>query len=486
MPESFNALLSEIAETASSAVHPAGPAVARRRGHQLAVRRRVAASVMSVVLLGGAGGLALALTGNHSTQPAPLTRSGTPTPSASSAPSSPSASASPSSSPTASASASTAPAGATGDLNTIVPGAWTPMSQFPFSSLKWKANMSQPVIHTMERQWFYSCYGPGTLAHLGASGYQEMTYTATLTGVYSSADQVMYYFTSTDAAAQALATIRNDYANCPELTTGTNGVAMTGALHLTEQLDGSYAWLHTYRTANGSPGSPADLASDNHEFFVQRGNVVEAVWFGGGPEIDSQFGDAGFLNSLNASMCVYGGTCPASKYPLATIITATGSTSLALGGNPIEFDVTVTNKSNDTIRNVAPVVSLAHCTCVNTPTAMMPNGVLQLWDTSSNAWKTVFYDAEGTGMDYLLSSSLNQVPGSDLSSGQSVSFKYRVRLDTASADTYLTGKYHVTNGTSAIDVTLVHPQPPNGTTPVPNQQIGDSPMASIPVTVTVN
>lgn len=489
MPESFDTLLSQIAESAATSVHPAGPTAARQRGHRLAMRRRAIVSVMSVILLGGGGGLAFALA-NHSGTPAPITHTGTPTPGTSSAPASPSPSGPPS--PTvsggASGSASATSSAVTGDLNTIVPGAWTPVSQFPFSFLNWKANMNQPAIHTADRQWFYTCFGSGTtLSHLGAVGYQEISYSATSSSAQApaGADQVMFFFPSATAAEQALTTVQHDYANCPEQKTGLNGVPMTGTVRQTEQLDGSYAWLHTFVTANGNPGDPADIATDNHEFFVQRGNVLELVWFGGGTEFDQQSEDLGFLNRLNAGMCVYGGTCPASAQPLTTTITAAGSTSLVVGGDPVEFDVTVTNNSNGTISNVTPIVSLSHCTCVNTPVPMMPSGVLQIWDTSGSAWKDVLYNREGSGMDYVMSSGAVQVPAFDLAAGQSVSFKYRVRLNPASANN-LSGQFHLTNGTSAIDVSLVHPQPQSGSIPAPNTWIGTTPAALIPVTVTVN
>lgn len=482
MPESFDILLSEIAETAGSTVHPSGAELARRRGHQLAVRRRVVASVMSVVLVCGVGGLAFGLTSGHSGAPAPVTHSVTPTLAAPSAPASPSASSSSSSSPSATASASAPTSTAiTGDLNTIVPGAWTPVSKFPYSWLKWKANPNQPSIYTSDRQWFYSC-GSGMLAHLGASGYQELSYTSTYSGTQSadSADQVLFFFPSTSAAEQALATVRNDYAHCPERTVGVNGVAITGTVQQTEELDGSYAWLHTYKTANGSPAVPADIAANNHEFFVQRGDVLEMVSFVSDTSITYQSGDLQFLNDLNAGLCVYGRKCPASATPLtAGVVSSSGSTSLALGGSWLEVGVTVTNNSNDTIRNISPIVSLGHCTCSNTPVSAIPNGTLQVMSPTSNSWQTVFYDAEGTGMDYLLSPSALQVPAFDLPAGESVKFDYRVQLKPASQQPKLTGPYRLTNGSSSIDVTLVHPT-------TGNEQIGTSPTASLPVTVTVS
>ena len=99
------------------------------------------------------------------------------------------------------------------------------MTQFP-GSLGWKAKLDQPSINTADRPWFYSCYqAGGTLAHLGASGYQEIPYSATYPGTRNvdRTDQVMFFFPSTAAAEQALATIQNDYAHCPEQAVDIGG-----------------------------------------------------------------------------------------------------------------------------------------------------------------------------------------------------------------------------------------------------------------------
>jgi hypothetical protein len=287
MPESFDTLLAEIAESAGWAVHPAGAAAARQRGHQRAVRRRFAATILSVVLLGGVGGLALALATLHSGVRTPVTHT---------------------------------PPTVTGDLDTIVPSAWTAVSQFPYSGLRWKAKKNQPVIHTSDRPWFYSCYGDGaTLTHLGASGYQEISYEATAQGVQDvdAADQVMFFFPSTHAAQEGLATIRQDYAQCAVETYGTaDATTITGVVSQTAELDGSYAWSHLLQRAGFQPVGgdvtlkPGDVPDTNHEFFVQRGDVIEMVWFGGEGSLANQVEDRAFLKSLSADMCVYGGKCP--------------------------------------------------------------------------------------------------------------------------------------------------------------------------------
>lgn len=474
MPESFLDLLSDIAQSASTSTNPAGADAARRRGHQRTVRKQMAAGVMAVALIGTSAGLALALAGNQGGAPKPITNSGTPTPNVSNTPAPPSTSPSPSNSP------SSIPGTVTGDLNTIVPGAWTQQSRFPVYPGGWTANMAQPVIYTAERQWFYSCHAADTLTHLGAKGYQEITYKSSLASTRVDADQVLFFFSSPAAALQAIGTIQDDYANCPRHATSVHGVPLTVTLRQTEQFEDGYAWVLTYRTAQGQSDAPANADTDNHEFFVQRGNVVEMVRFAGDETIDQQDNDLTFLAALESNLCVYGGQCPEVKNPLSATITANGSTTLHLGGSAIQFTVTVSNNSSDTLRNIAPIVSLGHCTCSNTPTGMMPLGQLQLRDASTGAWKTVFYDAEGTGMDYLLSSSIVQVPAFDLNAGQSATFTFQLRLDPASANK-LSGQYHLSNGTASINITLVHP-----VANAYNVQIGDSPTAALPVDIQIN
>lgn len=61
MPEDFDNLLSAIATSAGAAARPHGPDAARRRGGQRTLRRRLAVSAMSAVLLAGGIGTALAV-----------------------------------------------------------------------------------------------------------------------------------------------------------------------------------------------------------------------------------------------------------------------------------------------------------------------------------------------------------------------------------------------------------------------------------------
>jgi hypothetical protein len=491
MSENFDNLLSGIAQSAAASARAAGPAAARGRGRQRAVRRRATASVLSVALLAAAG-VAGVYTATHAGTPAPVTHSGTPTPtptvssSAVPAPPNPTGAHEAPASPTAAA--------VTGDLHTIVPRAWTPAEQFPFfSSEQWQASSAQPGTFTADRQWFYSCRTHSTLTHLGALGYQEKMYTSHESGDHEAgaaaeADQVLFFFPSTAAAQQALSTVEDDYAHCHELTTGVSGDSIKGTVQQTEQLDGGYAWLHSYTTANGdAPGDPADIAALNHEYFVQRGDVVELVWIGGDHAIDTSAGDLGFLNSLEAGLCVYGGNCPYTATPLKAGISAPGSATLVPGGGYVRFEVNVTNLAHGTITNVTPIVSLAMCSCVNTQVRLMPKGELQYLDPESNTWHDVPYNAEGTGMDYLFSAQSGQIPAVDIGAGMGMVYEFRIRLLPASANPGLTGQFQLRNGTGAIDVSLVHPRSSGGQGSVRNFPIGGvSPVASLPITVVVH
>jgi hypothetical protein len=467
MPETFDDLLAGIAESGARAAGETGAAAARARGRQRAVRRRAASAALSLVLIGGAAGIAVAATAGNGRTPAPVTHTGTPAPApstASTASASPSASSAPSSSPSGSATESTS-----GDLNTIVPGAWAPLSSFPMDSiLKWAAQSARPAAHTEDRQWFSSCLG-GRLATTGALGYQELTAKPGESGSTDSADQVLFFYPTTTAAQSALATISAGYANCPKATAGLDDKPITDSLVQTEHIDGGYAWLHTYIDTTGLPDAPADRAAFNHEYFVQRGDAVELVWLGGVSEDLAPSGqDLGFLSAMAGSLCTYGGECEPAGEPLTTTITPSGAISLKPGGPAAEFTVTIKNNLGSTVADIAPVVSLSHCSCSTSAAApMMPQGTLELWDSSSGTWNSVVYDREGSGMDFI---TITPVPAFDLAAGQAVSFKFRLALSASQL-------VPVQNGSGAVDVTIIHS--------ATKLWIGDQPEAQHPVTVTV-
>jgi hypothetical protein len=145
-------------------------------------------------------------------------------------------------------------------------------------------------------------------------------------------------------------------------------------------------------------------------------------------------------------------------------IAAQGSSTVGPGGPPMRFDVTLVNNTTD-IPQVGMVVSLGHCSCAPPGARMMPAGSMRLLDPQTNAWVTVPYVSEGTGMDYIYR---NLVPPFPLAHGQTVTYQLEMQLN---ADQSFT----VGKGESAIHVTLTDPANPSG------NRFGDT--VSLPITV---
>jgi hypothetical protein len=211
-------------------------------------------------------------------------------------------SAAPAPSTTSTASDATTPA-VIGNVNTVVPGAWTSLSQFPFDSTeKWTAQTRTPNISTTDgQQWFATCTGylPGTI------GYQEIGFTSGQSGNKDAGSQILFFFSSTAAAQADLSTVEGDYADCHEPIADLSGNPITIKIVQTARTTSGYSWLHTYRTPSGADADVADYAANDHEYFVQRGDVVELVWIGGADRTDPSAQDQQFLTSLAANLSVY-------------------------------------------------------------------------------------------------------------------------------------------------------------------------------------
>jgi hypothetical protein len=130
-------------------------------------------------------------------------------------------------------------------------------------------------------------------------------------------------------------------------------------------------------------------------------------------------------------------------------IAAQGGATVRPGGPPLRFNVTLVNTAAD-IAQLGMVVSLGHCSCAPTGARMMPAGSMRLLDPQTNAWVTVPYVSEGTGMDYIYE---NLVPPFPLAHGQTVTYQLEMQLN---ADQ----KFTVEKGKSAIDVTPTDPTDP--------------------------
>ncbi|HYZ57508.1 MAG TPA: hypothetical protein VE733_28960 [Streptosporangiaceae bacterium] len=118
---------------------------------------------------------------------------------------------------------------------------------------------------------------------------------------------------------------------------------------------------------------------------------------------------------------------------------------LSLGGAPLEFTVSLHNSTTGTYDNITPVVSLAHCTCNSSPVEMAPGGTMQERDPVTGDWRSVFYDAEGTGTDFL---NVTEQPGFTLRPGGTASFVFRIALYPRKQQP------SIHDGQTAIDVTV--------------------------------
>jgi hypothetical protein len=168
-------------------------------------------------------------------------------------------------------------------------------------------------------------------------------------------------------------------------------------------------------------------------------------------------------------------TSPAAQVPnpgfsgsaggIDVTVAAQGSSTVWPGGPPMRFSITVVNPTTTSFAQVGMVVSMGHCSCSPPGTRLMPAGSMRMLDADTNAWVTVPYVSEGTGMDFI---EKTLVPPFVLDHGQTITYQLQMQLD---ADQGFT----VGKGESAIDVTMT-----NVTT---NRAIGVSPTASMPIAV---
>ena len=149
-------------------------------------------------------------------------------------------------------------------------------------------------------------------------------------------------------------------------------------------------------------------------------------------------------------------------------IAAQRSTTVKPGGPPMRFSVTLANAGDD-VPAVGLVVSLGHCSCGPPGARMMAEGTMRMLDPQTNAWVTVPYVREGTGMDYILGTLVKPFP---LNHGQTVTYQLEMQVD---ADQPFT----VTKGESSISVTLANPD-----NPMEGDRLGKG--SYLPITVEVS
>jgi hypothetical protein len=304
----FDSTLSAAIDLAAAAAQTSGASAARIRGRQRTVRKRIAVSTASAVLIAVGATAAFKISSPHNGTPqlTTTTSQATASPSATSSPSS-GATSQPTTSP------SSSPA-ITADPHKTVQGAWLSAAQLPFATTQqWKASQSNPqgsspigqpltatvfyVAKDTSLQALTACADPTAL--LGrTTGAQHTDYTSAQ-GAGVAASQFVFFFADATSAQQAFSWLQSQYSPSCQTASGMTVTRTAG--------DGqtSAAWL----IVKGASG-PIDAASYTREFFVLRGGTIGYVSVsaaaGGLP---TAWDDNGQLSTVAAHLCVYGGVC---------------------------------------------------------------------------------------------------------------------------------------------------------------------------------
>ncbi|HTJ68025.1 MAG TPA: hypothetical protein VL551_10880 [Actinospica sp.] len=307
MSDRFDDLLSGVVDTATDAAREPGAAAARKRGRQRRNHKRLAASTLSVVLLGAIGGVAAVSVHNTNGVPAAHV---TGTAVATSAPATPSptvtVTSSPSSTPTTGASSPSSTAGSTtatsGASTTVVnpaqyvANAWLNASQMPLALpgyTDWQLNsnvngtriggevFANPV--SQSPTWCMDM-GMGGLSGLsdGLKGSQIEMFSGSnrdkiRTDGIIPADtfqSALFYQNAADAEA-AMNGLAADFATCKNQVTAldpTTGTNLVGSIEQTANQTDAQCW-----SVLAVPATHANPGTLDHDCFVSSGSIVELV-----------------------------------------------------------------------------------------------------------------------------------------------------------------------------------------------------------------
>ena len=316
MSKDFDTTLSDAIDLAAGAAQTAGASAARLRGRKRTMRKRIALSTMSLVLIAAAATVAFKASGPANGGAANVT---TASPNPTVSPSSIVRS-SPTTGPTAPATTSspptgTSPAAVVADPHQVAGAAWLSPGQVPFAAtFHWKAVQadpqgSSPIGQQLTSTVFYvakdtvfqaltTCGDPAQLlAH--TIGAQHAQYATPAKGAGSAANQYIFFFADAASAQQTFAWLQGQYG--PSCMPGF-GLSITKTAG-----DGvtSASWL----TVKHSAG-PVDLSPYNREYFVLRGSTIAWVSVDSvASSVASPYDDAAQLSALAAHLCVYGGPC---------------------------------------------------------------------------------------------------------------------------------------------------------------------------------
>lgn len=113
---------------------------------------------------------------------------------------------------------------------------------------------------------------------------------------------------------------------------------------------------------------------------------------------------------------------------------------------PVTFTVTVKNTSTFAFKQLEPLVVLGQCTCDPTDYNLPPHTILDYWDTTTNAWKSVPAAEMGPKGSYSYSQEIGLI---NLDPKATLSFRFRMSLAKT------TRQLGLTNGTGSLDFFLL-------------------------------
>jgi hypothetical protein len=189
----------------------------------------------------------------------------------------------------------------------FVPGAWPTVEELPFASVyRWQQEGPAAIV-TADGEPLYTCDPATAIQHLNATAYQTVKYQRDPSTTNAGLSAALLFFSDSAGAGRALAQIRSDYASCAANSQHDTVTGETLAVHVSQTAadNASVAYVHYFRRSDHAPGSPEGVASDSHEYFAQRGNVLSFVRVSGGPTIDTPDGDSRVLQAMTTHLTAY-------------------------------------------------------------------------------------------------------------------------------------------------------------------------------------
>jgi len=310
MSERFEDFVSGLSQAASATAAP-GADAARRRARQRRTRQRLTASALSLVILGGAGGIAaagLGHTGGSSVPPAHSSSAPVPTVSVSGSPA-----------PLPSASESTGATpnpGLSPAVGTYHPGDWYDATDAPLSSstIAWVPvsdllgsriggnvfQIARSDSGLTELSFFGDGCSVGSLTS-GASAAQYEYYTGyddnsflnnADVAIAASVTHKVYFYADAGSAAAAWNGIASGFAACAKAETGTNpttGNDITGHATKTTSASDVQCWSNVTTPTS----KPAGGGTSDHVCLVRRGEQIAAV------DVSVNFSKSAYLSTVD-------------------------------------------------------------------------------------------------------------------------------------------------------------------------------------------